>query len=85
MAGVRESAVSAKRGWVSLARNRRSPKRPCEPRPSGVHPEEGAVEEKARSHLGTMRPLVNRAGRSLGANETSSTRQNWSGRERIQR
>ena len=41
-----ESAVSAKRGWVSLARNRRSPKRPSEPRPSGVHPEEDAVEER---------------------------------------
>jgi len=29
----------------SLARNRRSPKGPSEPRPSGVHPEEGAVEK----------------------------------------
>src|ERR1700730_505687 len=29
-----------------LARNRRSPKRPPEPRPSGVHPEEGEVEKK---------------------------------------
>jgi hypothetical protein len=28
---------------VSLARNRRSLKRPSEPRPSGAHPEEGAV------------------------------------------
>ena len=46
---MRESAVSAKRGWVSLARNRRSPKRPSEPRPSGVHPEEGAVRERWRS------------------------------------
>ncbi len=26
-----------------LARNRRSPKRPSEPRPSGVHPEEARV------------------------------------------
>jgi hypothetical protein len=32
---VSESAVSAKRGFgVSLARNRRSPKRPSEPRPA---------------------------------------------------
>jgi hypothetical protein len=30
---------------VSLARNRRSPKRPSEPRPSGVHQEEGEVEK----------------------------------------
>ena len=45
--GVRESAVSAKRGWVyGLARNRRSPKRPSEPRLSGVHPEEGEVGKK---------------------------------------
>jgi hypothetical protein len=41
---VRESAVSAKPVLVyGLARNRRSPKRPSEPRPSGVRPEEGAV------------------------------------------
>ena len=33
-------AVSAKRVGVSLARNRRSLKRPSETRPSGVHPEE---------------------------------------------
>jgi hypothetical protein len=46
---VSESAVSAKRGGVSLARNRRSPKRPSEPRPSGVHPEEGEVERALRS------------------------------------
>jgi len=32
---------------VSLARNRRSPKRPSEPRPSGAHPEEDAVEKDA--------------------------------------
>jgi len=42
---VSESAVSAKPLLVyGLARNRRSPKRRSEPRPSGVHPEEGAVE-----------------------------------------
>jgi len=29
-----------------LARNRRSPKHPSEPRPSGVHPEEGEVGRK---------------------------------------
>ncbi len=34
---------------VSLARNRRSPKLPSEPRPSGVHPEEDGVEMKMRS------------------------------------
>ena len=45
--GVRESAVRDKRVWVyGLARNRRSPKRPSEPRPSGVHPEEGEVGKK---------------------------------------
>ena len=41
-----ESAVSAKRGGVSLARNRRSPKHPSEPRPSGVHPEEAEWRKK---------------------------------------
>jgi hypothetical protein len=41
---VSESAVSAKPLLVyGLARNRRSPKRPSEPRPSGVHPHEGGV------------------------------------------
>jgi hypothetical protein len=33
---------------LGLARNRRGPKRPSEPRPSGVHPEEGAVEKDAK-------------------------------------
>ena len=47
-----ESAVSAKPLLVyGLARNRRSPKRPSEPRPSGVHPEEDEVGEKMRSYL----------------------------------
>ena len=41
-----ESAASAKPVALCLARNRRSPKRPSEPRPSGVHPEEGAVERR---------------------------------------
>ena len=42
--GVRESAVRDKLRLVyGLARNRRNPKRPSEPRPSGVHPEEGEV------------------------------------------
>ena len=36
---------------VSLARNRRNPKRPSEPRPSGVHPEEGEVEKDAVGFL----------------------------------
>jgi hypothetical protein len=40
--GVSESAVRDKPLLVyGLARNRRSPKRPCEPRPSGVHPGRG--------------------------------------------
>src|ERR1700677_2004071 len=48
--GVRESAVRDKPLWVyGLARNRRSPKRPSEPRPSGVHPEEGEVGKRRRS------------------------------------
>ena len=34
-----------------LARNRRSPKRPPEPRLSGVHPNNAGVEEKKRSRL----------------------------------
>jgi len=33
----------------SLARNRRSPKRPSEPRPSGVHPEEGGVVKRRKA------------------------------------
>ncbi len=42
---MRESAVSAKLLFVfGLARNRRSPKRPSEPRPTGAHPEEDGVE-----------------------------------------
>ena len=42
-----ESAVSDKRGLAyGLARNRRSPKRPSEPRLRGVHPEADAVELK---------------------------------------
>ena len=48
--GVSESAVSGKvLLGVSLARNRLSPKRPSEPRPSGVHPEEDVVEKRQRS------------------------------------
>ncbi len=42
---MRESAVRDKLLLVyGLARNRRSPKRPSEPRPSGVHPEEDEVK-----------------------------------------
>jgi len=43
---VSESAVRAKPGWVCLARNRRSPMRPSEPRPSGVHLGEDVVEKR---------------------------------------
>jgi hypothetical protein len=42
---------------VSLARKRRSPKRSSEPRPSGVHPEEGAVGKKVRSYLALCRVM----------------------------
>ena len=44
-----ESAVSAKRGLgLCLARNRRSPKRPSEPRPSGVHPKRAQWKKSSR-------------------------------------
>jgi len=36
---------------VSLARNRRHPKRPSEPRPSGVHPEEDEVGQNREAYL----------------------------------
>jgi hypothetical protein len=50
---VRESAVRDKPLLVSgLARNRRSPKRPPQPRLSGVHPEEGAVERRCGAYIG---------------------------------
>jgi hypothetical protein len=35
---------------LCLARNRRSAKRASEPRPSGVHPEEGAVERRCEAN-----------------------------------
>ena len=42
-----ESAVRDKPALLyGLARDRRSPKRPSEPRPSGVHPEEAEVWKK---------------------------------------
>ena len=45
-----ESAVSAKPLLLyGLARNRRSPKRPSEPRPSGLHPEGDAVKKRQPS------------------------------------
>jgi len=48
---VSESAASAKPLLIyGLARNRRSPKRPREPRPSGVHPEEDAVKERREAY-----------------------------------
>jgi hypothetical protein len=40
----------------SLARNRRSQKRPSEPPPSGDHPEEDAVGRKMRSYLAGEAP-----------------------------
>ena len=44
---MRESAVRDKLLLVyGLARNRRRPKRPSEPRLSGVHPEEAEVGKK---------------------------------------
>jgi len=48
---VSESAVRDKPllGY-RLARNRRSPKRPPEPRPSGVHPETAEVGEDGVAH-----------------------------------
>jgi len=46
---VSESAVRDKPLLLyGLARNRRSPKRPSEPRPSGVHPEEDEVGKMAQ-------------------------------------
>ncbi len=54
-----ESAVSAKCFVVSLARNRRSPKRPSEPRPSGVHPEEVEVGKDGLAfHLSLLEGLT---------------------------
>ena len=52
-----ESAVSAKLLLVyGLARKRRSPKRPSEPRPSGTHPEEDTVERRQRSYRWFLLP-----------------------------
>ncbi len=46
-----ESAVSAKPLLLyGLARNRRSPKRPCEPRLSGVHPRRTKRVKSKRSY-----------------------------------
>ena len=48
-----EGAASAKPLLVyGLARNRRSPKRPPEPRPSGGPPGRGRSDRKTRSHVG---------------------------------
>jgi hypothetical protein len=70
---VRESAASAKPLLVyGLARNRRSPKRPSEPRPSGVHPEEGAVKKRERSF-----PLENDGWLlGMGVQDTAGTHEN---------
>jgi hypothetical protein len=59
---VSESAVSAKPLLVyGLARNRRRPKHPSEPRQSGVHPEEGVVKERREAFIILVRPLCSRA------------------------
>ena len=51
-----ESAVSDKLLLLyGLARNRRSPKRPSEPRPSGAHPEEGEVGKDGAAYPSRMR------------------------------
>jgi hypothetical protein len=70
---VRESAVSAKPLLVyGLARNRRSPKRPSEPRPSGVHLEEAQWKERRRSL-----PLENEGWLlGMGGQHTGGTYQN---------
>jgi hypothetical protein len=65
---------------VSLARNRRSPKRPCEPRPSGVHPEEDAVEKRQRSF-----PLENDGCLlGMGVQDTAGTYENLQRKRRWQ-
>src|SRR5581483_5053161 len=47
-----QGAVSAKLDLVlCLARNRCLPKRPPEPRPSGIHPEEDAVKKRRAASL----------------------------------
>jgi hypothetical protein len=61
---------------VSLARNRRSPKRPSEPRPSGVHPEEDEVGQVAK--LPSERQ---RCGVSRGAFDRCIGRSRWRRRE----
>ena len=66
-----ESAVSAKRVWGSLARNRRSPKRPSEPRPSGVHPEETEWKKLAKPSVSRRRIVVR-----IGIQHTGGTRGN---------
>jgi len=57
---VRESAVRDKLLLVyGLARNRRSPKRLSEPRPSGVRLEEAEVGKKtAQPSVGELRTVV---------------------------
>jgi len=44
--GVRKARFAPNAVGFGLARNRRGPKRLPEPRPSGVHPEEGVVGEE---------------------------------------
>ena len=56
-----ESAVSDKLLLLyGLARNRRSPKRPSEPRPSGAHPEQGEVRKDGAAYrLRVTAALIN--------------------------
>ena len=50
-----ESAVRDKPLLVyGLARNRRNPKRPSEPRPSGVHPEEAEWKKLAKPYTSDL-------------------------------
>jgi hypothetical protein len=72
--GVRESAVRDKPHWLyGLARNRRSPKRPSEPRPSGVRLEEVEVGKK------TAQPSLESGGLSLriGSQHTAGTHEQF--------
>jgi hypothetical protein len=76
---VSESAVRDKPPLLyGLARNRRSPKRPSEPRPSGVHPEEDVVEKRQRSF-----PLENDGWLlGMGGQHTAGTHQNLAAERR---
>jgi hypothetical protein len=66
--GVRESAVRDKPLLVyGLARNRRGPKGPSEPRPSGVYPEEDEVKRRCGATVsGMFVVLGNYGGKTVG-------------------